>query len=993
MRAAVLLPLVVLGAGNAVAQLGSDSTPSLAYFRGIEELYEGDYRDAERIFRREANTSIKIGVNNRWIDAICYHAMWGEVLYHQGRLGPALDQFDHACAMFLQYPQWMLRVRFEQEPRVDTSRLRRQKLTWGVSERQFTLGHFPTQMLIGQGSLQSGNQAAQRGGVIQAAQYWKINVIEVVRATALAIRRRNELLGPLTAHDQISREMVSALSRGGAPPNHWSNAWVQLQLGLAKAGRGKYDAALKHLARSERIQGRFDHPLTGLALLEQGRIHMEKGNTSRAAQLLAEASYSAFYYEDFNVVDDAFRYGSANRLAGGIESVSPALNPAAAWARRERLDHIFARLSFAMTEELFTVGNWGEASTTLQKGQSRLRDAKSGLLGNWSQYLSARLQYQQGYDSAPTSLAQAIEGQILMSPRNFQIGLANLRFDQQQLSARSVVDVYQSLLADPTPADWVYRPLETIAVLKTPHGAAFDRWLAALMSRKDASTALEVTDLAKRRRYHGALAWGGRLAALRDALEAPASTLRPQAIVRRNNLLTKYPFYAQEMKSGQQLQASLRAKWIDGLDKHAQRDLAKSWRDWSASLGRREEMLRLIGLQRVAADPVFPPVQTTAELQSQLRPGQAVVVFHNTSGGLLGFLVTAKGSTHWNCGPMGRLNKPLNEFLRSLGNYDANHNMTPKELQSTTWLAPGEKLFHALFDGSSLDLESTEELVVVPDGIVWYVPLGALPFKREDRMVPLISLSTLRVVPTLGLALGSEVPWRRVQRSGFAGRETIPGDTDEQQDEALAELKAAVPNPRDVPSPAPIPTPQIVPLLETLIVLNPIDLDPTRPLAWSPVGGGRSSKQSTLSDWLTLPQFGPQRVLLPAVHTIAERGGRSSKRRPSQAVAGHELFLASCAMMSTGAQTILLSRWSVGGQSTLDIVREFVQELPHTTAADAWQRSVLVAMEMPIDPDAETRVKASANDPPLTAAHPFFWSGYLLIDTGAPAEELLLPKT
>ncbi|NOY29332.1 MAG: CHAT domain-containing protein [Planctomycetes bacterium] len=987
MSAVLLLPIVALGAGNAVAQLGSDSTPSLAYFRGIEELYEGDYRDAERIFRREANTSIKIGVNNRWIDAICYHAMWGEVLYHQGRLGPALDQFDHACAMFLQYPQWMLRVSFQQQPRVDTNRLRRQKLTWGVSERQFTLGNFATQMRIAQGDLQSGARAAQRGGVIQAAQYWRINVIEVVRATALAIRRRNELLGPLAAHDQISREMVSALSRGGAPPNHWSNAWIQLQLGLAKAGRGKYDAALKHLARSERIQGRFDHPLTGLALLEQGRIHMEKGNTSQAAQLLAEASYSAFYYEDSNVVDDAFRYGSANRLAGGIESVSPALSPAAAWARRERLDHIFARLSFAMTEELFTVGNWDEASATLQKGQSRLRDAKSGLLGNWSQYLSARLQYQQGRDSAPTALAQAIAGQIPMSPRNFQIGLANLRFDQQQLSARSVVDVYQSLLADPTPADWVYRPLETIAVLKTPHSAAFDRWLAALMSRKDASTALEVTDLAKRRRYHGALAWGGRLAALRDAIEAPASTLNPQTMVRRNDLLTKYPFYAQEMKSGQQLQASLQAKWIEGLDKHAQRDLTKLWRDWSASLGRREEMLRLIGLERVAADPVFPPVQTTAELQAQLRPGQAVVVFHNTSGGLLGFLVTAKGSTHWNCGPMGRLNKPLNDFLRSLGNYDANHDMTPKELQSTDWHAPGEKLFHALFDGSSLDLESTEELIVVPDGIVWYVPLAALPFKREDRRVPLISLSALRVVPTLGLALGSEVPWRRVQRSGFAGREIVPGDTDEQQDEALASLRAAVPNPMDVPSPAPIPTPQIVPLLETLIVLNPIDLDPTRPLAWSPVGGGRSSKKSTLSDWLTLPQFGPQRVLLPAVHTIAERGGRGSKRRPSQAVPGHELFLASCAMMSTGAQTILLSRWSVGGQSTLDIVREFVQELPHTTAADAWQRSVLVAMEMPIDPDAETRVKARPNDPPLTAAHPFFWSGYLLIDAGAPAEE------
>ena len=43
-------------------------------------------------------------------------------------------------------------------------------------------------------------------------------------------------------------------------------------------------------------------------------------------------------------------------------------------------------------------------------------------------------------------------------------------------------------------------------------------------------------------------------------------------------------------------------------------------------------------------------------------------------------------------------------------------------------------------------------------------------------------------------------------------------------------------------------------------------------------------------------------------------------------------------------------------------------------------------MEMSIHPDAETRVKADLEAPPITAAHPFFWGGYLLIDAGAPAE-------
>jgi hypothetical protein len=123
------------------------------------------------------------------------------------------------------------------------------------------------------------------------------------------------------------------------------------------------------------------------------------------------------------------------------------------------------------------------------------------------------------------------------------------------------------------------------------------------------------------------------------------------------------------------------------------------------------------------------------------------------------------------------------------------------------------------------------------------------------------------------------------------------------------------------------------------------------------------------------------------VHTIAEQGGKAAKRRKATGAPGSELFLSTCGLMSSGAQTILLSRWRVGGQSTMEIVREFVQELPHTSAADAWQRSVQLAMEMPINPAEEPRVKSGKDDPPLTAAHPVFWSGYLLIDTGAPVIE------
>jgi hypothetical protein len=68
-------------------------------------------------------------------------------------------------------------------------------------------------------------------------------------------------------------------------------------------------------------------------------------------------------------------------------------------------------------------------------------------------------------------------------------------------------------------------------------------------------------------------------------------------------------------------------------------------------------------------------------------------------------------------------------------------------------------------------------------------------------------------------------------------------------------------------------------------------------------------------------------------------------------------------------------------------VQEFVQELPHTSASDAWQRAVMLTAGSRLDIDAEPRIRKSAVDELPRANHPFFWAGYMLIDCGAP-----LPK-
>ena len=88
------------------------------------------------------------------------------------------------------------------------------------------------------------------------------------------------------------------------------------------------------LGRSLVVEGQFDHPLTCIALLEQGRIAMAKGDRPRAAQYLAEAGFSAFYFEDRDVLTESALNGWINHMASGATGVYPPLEPIAAWCKR-----------------------------------------------------------------------------------------------------------------------------------------------------------------------------------------------------------------------------------------------------------------------------------------------------------------------------------------------------------------------------------------------------------------------------------------------------------------------------------------------------------------------------------------------------------------------------------------------------------------------------------------------------------------------------------
>jgi tetratricopeptide (TPR) repeat protein len=182
--------------------LGVDRTiPPMGYYSAFNLLYDGDYDLALKAFEADSRSSIKTA-QSRWIDSICYETMCGECLFQMGRFREALDHYTAALSIDKSFSDWMIRVQFS--PTIRPSSAGARKLVpWGVSKRQVQVGNYQRAVLLFQGQIDA-TQVVQQGGVVQQANGFPVTPQEIVRCTALAMRRRATLLGPACKYDSLT---------------------------------------------------------------------------------------------------------------------------------------------------------------------------------------------------------------------------------------------------------------------------------------------------------------------------------------------------------------------------------------------------------------------------------------------------------------------------------------------------------------------------------------------------------------------------------------------------------------------------------------------------------------------------------------------------------------------------------------------------------------------------------------------------------------------
>ena len=1019
-----LLTLSTVGAASAqMVPRGAQTVPTVAYDAALAALSNGDFAAALETAGRDYAGGVRAG-NQRWIDSIASATVIGEAHYELGALRAALSAYDEAIGLGATHAEWLLAVQFPTQGPQPSPRPR--VATWGRSARGTKSTTFPDTMTIRQ-TAADPQKVLQQGGVLAAPVNVPIRPQEIMRALVIALYRRGVILGPLAGEGNVIEGINNALAKRPAPANHWSQSWIDVALGTAAWSQGRLDQAVPLLERGVTLGGKLDHPLTAWGLLVLGRIALGRDDAVGAARWFEEATYAAAEFGDTRALEEAFRMAFAAHQAAGTPGVPATIQGGRDWSRAG-LPALHATLLAHEAEALAAAGNLQGARGRLGEIDARfLRgDAGQGTPGAVVAHAAALVAYGAG-DAATgdADMERALAIARPRSPRLFQTGrlVEMVMAGATTISDRQADVLFARLLGDPPVRELVIDPLATLAAMTTPRQEAHEAWMM-VAARRGSDAALTAAEAATRARWLDTQPVGGRRLGIERLLAPDPSGLTAAALASRTGLLKRHPELSRIADDDARLRTGLTAALLaaagGGEDareagpphRSGPPGEPKDWESFAQVSARRGLLIDLLGAGREPVGIEFPPLLPAAEVRGRLAPGELVLSFHWSGSGAWGALESRERVATWQIRQPAALARELTQLAKALCLFDPHVPIGTDRIAASDWRASAITVERLLFEQSKVKLsEGIEELVIVPDGPLWYLPFDLLPVgsagepaageEEAADTVPLLrDVCRIRYCPTRSLAVAgrpvapAEAPAGRGPVGIHAGR-PIRGERPEAIGEAVSRLTQALDRAIVLPS-QPVQQHGVVvspalpaALCDVLVVLDEVNVAGEGPVGLRGLFGRPNDRGSragmTFNDWLASPHKRPPRVVVPGLQSAMASGLTKPAARP-----GEELFIAATDLLAAGARTALVSRWRMGGKSTTDLVTEFVRDTddPATTPAASWRRAVdLVSAEEP-DPALEGRIRVAGQTVLSDMRHPLFWAGYLLIDggTSAPAE-------
>jgi hypothetical protein len=261
----------------------------------------------------------------------------------------------------------------------------------------------------------------------------------------------------------------------------------------------------------------------------------------------------------------------------------------------------------------------------------------------------------------------------------------------------------------------------------------------------------------------------------------------------------------------------------------------------------------------------------------------------------------------------------------------------------------------------------------VPDGQLWLLPFELLPLRAEAQFTPAISQHPIVYLPNLSVAplllnqpantampviAHTSVFWTNKPE----GAKWLPDRLASLPSSAIVDIAAL----QTLPSSRLLKT-----TASSWISLIPsLWNDPNLfSIAWD-----KSPREGALASWNQLPWGTPQSMwLMGADYQVTEPNSIGNHYRKL-------LF----SLIAQGTQNIVISRWHVGGESSMILVENLSDYSRTGALSEAWQRSVANLWVEELNPSNERMQPKRSTSDRIPGVLPLYWSGYMTVGDTSP---------
>ncbi len=981
LRSLTFLLLAAVAQSSVLGQALSE-LPRTEYYLARELYGAGAQLSALEGFTVAYDRGRKVG-NARWVDSIPPLVMAGECLYQQGKIAQALEQYDAAINLLIQHPNWIeqLDLVIEEIPTFEFGK----GVNWFAQPTSGTILAVPEAIQLAVDPLQA--QVAQPGVVVAPVSLvTRLDAAEVFYTLAIALSRRNELLGPLAEYSPMATPLRGVLGPRRSHPVPWvTTSWKVLR-GIALLGEQKTIAeGVGDLRGSVSIGGTY-HYLSSIALTELARVDHASANFPTAMQSLQTASLLAAQFEQHVTLAEVTHQLAMTAAAGRRAEMVEPLSILATWAAK--------RSTITRATALGGIARILANNNDVARGNKAAAQARNALISR--EVVLPRHQAQLAYTSAMLAYSGSRPAAALPSlgdalsamqgsadsgavvPEVFQAQLTLDLLAKGSIQKQTALELLRQLMQEPNIADWRLRPLETLARITTSSMPAYERLLdLSYEAGVRDEQLLFLIDRLQRQRLFEALPLGGRLLSWRTAFAADPQTLSQfnrQSVAEMQQARPQLPAAQTEMED---LKTQLRTVPIPLDERKLAGNVKKQYSSLAGIAARHESQLSAVSLAHQPLNRFLPSEVSVDVLQEQLGEKDCLLAFAVTGRQVLGVVMSRNDVRTWSVPGGDNLLGQIATLMNKSGVRRVQGKPLPSEVTrpAADWHAQAETLAEILFPPEVYAIVSkAHRLIVAPHGPLWYVPFELLPAELAIGAAPMIAERGVCYIPT-GLSMRhAMVPRSPATKTlGIVGT-FFAADVDENR-RAADMLQSA------------IAQSELLPLDQKVQSASASWLRLSADRVWVasatqsarldtvllPLGGAR---QSSLGSWLESPRIAPKQLVVPGLATAATSETLGS---------GDDVFLPVSVMAMSGT-TGLISRWSTGGQSAATIMLRYMEELGRERPSEALRVSIVALWAEQFLVDAEPSLLPAGNER-LTlspGSHPALWAGYMAIGDEAP---------